>query len=397
VHATLPGDHYQIDLAKFIKSIDGYVYCLVLVDVCTGFIMLRPLKDKRAQTVAKELWSIFTTIGIPRVLQSDNGKEFKNEILRALNAQIGVPHRFISEYNPRADGKVERVVRTVKMTVMKLLHGATVYWPHHLPFVQYSYNDKIQSLTGSTPFALMYGRKPNSTVDYNTDAETDQPFDLNAWTKHRDDIVSLVFPAISKRASRHQEKYRQRLDKSRKRLIHEPMKVGTRVMLKDPKYINNHSKASHEPTYIGPYTIVKANSHGTYTVRDGLNNVLDRNIPIDQMKVINAPDESITGLRKDENGEEEEIEKILNHRENSNGELEYHILWKGVPLSQSTWENEKQFVDTSVIEKYFREKSIKQLDKRATRTRSMSTHQFTISCQAFPLDANHSGRFNATE
>jgi hypothetical protein len=92
--------------------------------------------------------------------------------------------------------------------------------------------------------------------------------------------------AISKRAARRQDTYRQRLDSTRKRLIHDYLTVGTQVMLKDPKYINNHSKAAHEPTYIGPYTIVKVNRHGTYTVRDSLNNVLDRNIPVDQMKVL---------------------------------------------------------------------------------------------------------------
>ena len=99
--------------------------------------------------------------------------------------------------------------------------------------------------------------------DYKTDDIDEMPFDIAAWEKHRDDVASLIFPAISKRAARHQDEYRQRLDKSRKHLIHDYMKLGTQVMLKDPKYINNHSKPSHEPTYIGPYTIVKANRHGT--------------------------------------------------------------------------------------------------------------------------------------
>jgi hypothetical protein len=269
----------------------------------SGFIVLRPLGDKTMETVAKELWSIFSIIGIPRILQSDNGTEFKNEVLSTLNKLIGVPHRFISEYNPRADGKVERCVKTVKQTVTKLLNGATVYWPYHLPFVQYSYNDKIQSLTGSTPFSLMYGRRPNNAVDYSTDPNTDLPLDTNAWSKYRDELVSLIFPAISKRAAWQQDKYRQKLDQSRRRLVHEFMKEGTLVMIKDPKYVhaNKHSKPGHEPTYIGPYIIVKANKHGTYTVKDGLGNITNRNIPLDQLKVVPPVDanDSIDAPRAD--------------------------------------------------------------------------------------------------
>jgi len=90
IRALLPGDHYQIDLAEFPESSDGRKFCLVLIDVFTGFIVLRALKNKRADTVAETLWNIFTTIGPPKVLQSDNGTEFLNATLTALNQKIGV-------------------------------------------------------------------------------------------------------------------------------------------------------------------------------------------------------------------------------------------------------------------------------------------------------------------
>ena len=389
VHANLPGDHYQIDLAQFVKSIDGYVYCLLCVDVFTGFIMLKPLIDKSAASVANALWQIFSVIGVPKILQSDNGSEFKNEVINALTRILGIPHRFISEYNPRADGKVERAVRTVKVTVMKLLHGATIYWPYHLPFVQYSYNDKISSLTGSTPFSLMYGRAPNSCRDYTADEQGDMPMDIQAWVKHRDDILSLIYPSISKRASQQQAQYSMKIDNNRRRLIREQIQIGTQVMLKDPKYINNHSKAAHEPTYIGPYTIVKVNKHGTYAVKDGLNNVLNRHIPIDQLKVL-QPDisklpindavkpSSQVDTNSDDNAEYE-IESIIKHRVSDRGELEYMVKWKGWPLSKATWENEQQFVDTAIIDRYYRELSIKSLTKRGAIAHALSTKSYRIA------------------
>jgi hypothetical protein len=224
----------------------------------------------------------------------------------------------------------------------------------------------------------MYGRRPNNAVDYSTDPNTDLPLDTNAWSKYRDELVSLIFPAISKRAARQQDKYRQKLDQSRRRLVHEFMKEGTLVMIKDPKYVhaNKHSKPGHEPTYIGPYIIVKANKHGTYTVKDGLGNITNRNIPLDQLKVVPPVDanDSIDAPRADaaERSDEWEVEKILNHRETDGGQLEYHVQWKGYPkLKDTTWENEHQFVDTSVIERYFRESSANSGSQRKARTHAL--------------------------
>ena len=41
--------------------------------------MLRPLKRKTALAVAEVLIEIFTLLGPPAILQSDNGREFKNK------------------------------------------------------------------------------------------------------------------------------------------------------------------------------------------------------------------------------------------------------------------------------------------------------------------------------
>src|SRR5689334_22531975 len=114
-------------------------YCLACVDVLTGCLLLRPLATKLATTVARALFDSFNAIGIPRTLLSDNDTQPLNALIRAVTTQLGVNQRFISAYNPRADGNLERVVRTVKLTIMTLVRGANVFWPLHLPCDQYAY------------------------------------------------------------------------------------------------------------------------------------------------------------------------------------------------------------------------------------------------------------------
>lgn len=53
-------------------------------DLLTKFIQLRPLKSKRAEGVVHTLLDNFTILGTPSVLQSNNDREFCNQILKEL-------------------------------------------------------------------------------------------------------------------------------------------------------------------------------------------------------------------------------------------------------------------------------------------------------------------------
>ena len=288
ITAGLPGDHYQIDLASMPTSMEGHKFILVLVDVFTGFVMLKPIMDKEASTVARAVWEICCIIGLPKILQSDNGSEFSNRIINALCRLTGISRRFIAPYNPRADGKVERTVKTVKDTVVKLLHGAVALWPLYIPFVQLVFNSKVQELTGSTPFALMFTRTLNQLIDYTTQPHA--AVNMDDWQQHQEKVVSLIFPSVSDRIKGKQEAMRSKLDALRKKVTSDELLPGTVVMIKDPIYLLNPSlRPTREPTWIGPYTVVRRTLYGPYIFRDDTGQVYARQVNIDQMKVLYSP------------------------------------------------------------------------------------------------------------
>ena len=71
--------------------------------------MLRPIKSKTAEAVAEELMRIFADFGAPRILHTDNGREFANRIVKHIVAEWpdcklvhGKPR------HPRSQGSVER-------------------------------------------------------------------------------------------------------------------------------------------------------------------------------------------------------------------------------------------------------------------------------------------------
>ncbi|XP_025407815.1 KRAB-A domain-containing protein 2-like [Sipha flava] len=75
----------QVDLVDFQSLPDGkYKWILNYQDHHTKFISLFPLESKRAVEVASNLLTIFLTFGAPKVLQSDNGREFVNSVINEI-------------------------------------------------------------------------------------------------------------------------------------------------------------------------------------------------------------------------------------------------------------------------------------------------------------------------
>ncbi len=301
--------------------------------------MLRALRNSEMETVSRELWEIFCLIGWPRVLQSDNGPEFVNQVLRALVKLTGIDHRLISPYNPRADGKVERVIGSSMMIIKKLLHGYSHNWSLYVPFAQVTFNDKVTSLTGSSPFSLFYGRSLNQLIDY-TDGDAPVPIPLSDWQAHQERIISIIYPAVSDRIKGAKDKLANILTRNRRMLLPASLPTGATVMIKDVTRANKF-----EPKYVGPYTIARRAHNGAYVLRDVDGDILDRHIPIDQMKVV-----SKTGRLKDQNTYT--VQKIIDHRGDV-GSYEYLVKWKDYTSDYNTWEPQASFNDTNCITKYW--------------------------------------------
>ena len=184
-------------------------------------------------TLHRELWKVFCTFGLPKIIQSDNGPEFVNDILRALVRITGIDHRFISPYNPRADGKVERCNRYRHEYHQEELHGREEDWPLFVPFAQLSFNNKVSQLTGSSPFSLMFGRALNEPKDYTDVPAGPIQYRLTSTTgKHirrrycqSSILLSLLVSLISKQSMI------ARLDKHRRLLMQGALPNGAIVML----------------------------------------------------------------------------------------------------------------------------------------------------------------------
>jgi hypothetical protein len=346
INALGPGDHMQVDLLVHLPpSPDGYVAILHIIDVFTGFTILRPLKDEHATTAAQQLFEIFCLIGFPRILQSDNGPQFVSDVHDALCRIAGIEKRLISAYNPRADGKVERSVGTTTTIIKKMLHGTDVNWPLFLPFAQLCFNWKISTLTGSSPFALMFGRSPNEFQNYTDNGQGLPPprtLSLDEWRAHQERILAVIYPATDERIKRLSANMRKAMNRQRRVLI-VPIPAGAVVMLKDV-----HRKNKFEPKYVGPYSVVRRAQNGAYVLRDATGDILDRHVPLDQLKIVSRKPLSLPNDQSADNIYL--VRKIVDHR-GQPGNYEYLVDWKGD--KQRTWEPERNILDYDCVKDYW--------------------------------------------
>ena len=362
IEANQPWDHLQIDLiGPLPQSAEGYVQILTVTDVMSGYTVLRPLFSKEMEQVARALWEIFSEYGIPKVLQSDNGPEFVNQVMKMLTKLYGIDHRLITPYHPRAGGLVERKNKDVSKGLKKRMVGATDQWHYWLPQIQLSLNQIIQSRTGSTPFEIMHARPFNNFLDFSdTIVNPDVEASIDKRVQLMSTLYSTIYPAIAKRVSL------MRADRNEKfntnRAVQPPLTPGTRVMAFD------QTRASKwDPIYEGPFTIQRLTDGGSYVLNDATGDEVPRRMsremlsPIEDDKVVNSFQES-GGINNQpsstnfiDEDEHFEVEAIMDHRMSSDQHThEYLVKWKNYNVSFNSWITAEDFDGLKMIKAYWK-------------------------------------------
>ena len=89
----------------------GNVHIITCTDYFTKWAEAAAIPDKEAITVASFLFKVITRHGSPVIIQSDQGREFINNVNKHLFELTGVDHRMSVAYHPQTNGLVERKTR----------------------------------------------------------------------------------------------------------------------------------------------------------------------------------------------------------------------------------------------------------------------------------------------
>ena len=158
-----PFDKIAIDLITECEtSTSGNMHILTIIDHLTGLPEVFPIPDKSADTIVLTFNNTHLPVHMyPRYILSDNGTEFKNNLIDQVLQKLGIERIFSAPYHPQINGKLEVFHRYLKPTLKKLCEKDPSKWDQYLNQVLASYRVTPNLATTETPFFLVYGRDPN--------------------------------------------------------------------------------------------------------------------------------------------------------------------------------------------------------------------------------------------
>ena len=163
--AAAPLQFIQADIFKTGESASGMNCVCVFEDRYTKYCKLYPLKDAKANSVAKCVESFITELGCPTVWGTDGGPEFRNCLIMAMCHVFNIKKEFALAYRPQTQGQTERKNRTIKAELAKRMHQFGSSWPKYLKWIEMAYNCTPHASHGYTPFFLMHGREARLPIE----------------------------------------------------------------------------------------------------------------------------------------------------------------------------------------------------------------------------------------
>ncbi|KAM7394882.1 hypothetical protein PAMA_006561 [Pampus argenteus] len=152
-------------VGPLVKSSGGHQYILVVCDYATRFPEAFPLRTITAPTVLRALVQLFSRVGIPDEILTDQGTNFTSRLMQLFQKQLGITAIKTTPYHPQTDGLVERFNQTLKKMLQKFVNDTGKDWDRWLPFLLFAYREVPQASTGFSPFELLYGWEVQGPLD----------------------------------------------------------------------------------------------------------------------------------------------------------------------------------------------------------------------------------------
>ena len=152
-------DKIAIDLVTDCKtSTSRSKHILTIIDHLTGWPEAFPIPDKSADTIVATLINHYLPGHMcPRYILSDNGTEFKNNLMDQVLEQLGIDRIFSAPYHLQSNGKLKIFHKYLKPTLKKLCEKDPVNWDKYINQVLASYRITPNLATAESPFFLVYG------------------------------------------------------------------------------------------------------------------------------------------------------------------------------------------------------------------------------------------------
>ncbi len=154
-----PMEGVSIDITHMGSATTSHRYVLTVLDHFSRFVNFYPKSTRTAESVVSKLDVVTESYGNPRVLLTDNAREFCSVVLRNWCRENGVKLVHCTPYHPQGNSVCERMHRTMKVILATLCKGHPARWPRYIKKCQKIINNAVHESTGEQPYFLMFRRR----------------------------------------------------------------------------------------------------------------------------------------------------------------------------------------------------------------------------------------------
>ncbi|GFO17739.1 gypsy retrotransposon integrase-like protein 1 [Plakobranchus ocellatus] len=135
----------------------GHRFILTLVDYATRFAEAVPLRKIDTESVAEALVDIYSRLGVPEEVLSDQGTQFISDCMKEVCRLLGIKQKTTTPYHPMCNGLVERFNATLKTCLCRLCSEQPRQWHRYINPLLFAYREVPQESTHFASFELMNG------------------------------------------------------------------------------------------------------------------------------------------------------------------------------------------------------------------------------------------------
>ena len=154
----LPFERWDIDFIGEVHPTSSRQnrWIIVATEYLTKWAEAKAVRADNAKHTAIFIFeNIITRFGCPRVLVSDRGGHFINDLISELTKFFMIKHQKSTPYHPQTNGQTERTNQTLCHILHKTISDAKRDWDEKLPAALWAYRTSYKVTTRATPFMLV--------------------------------------------------------------------------------------------------------------------------------------------------------------------------------------------------------------------------------------------------
>ena len=217
-HVTQPLELVHMDYLSLEPSKGNLENVLVITDHFTRYALAYPSKTQTAQATARILWDNFIChYGFPEKFISDQGRNFKSDLIKELCKIAGVQKLHTTPYHPQGNGQCERFNSTLCNMLGTLSEEEKSDWKSYLGCMTHAYNCTKHASTTYSPYYLMFGRHPRLPIDVEFGLSKSNSGDNSSKSRYIQKLrrrLNYAFQKATKVANQQANKYKSSYDKS---------------------------------------------------------------------------------------------------------------------------------------------------------------------------------------